>query len=147
MNIYTMPNRFSTGPRFFLEHGALRRQLEEQEMILDMERKRLTELRLEKHRMQQFQLLADSNADQESYVDNYESQQDSSINDVDQVIASMQSALFDLHLQSPLDSNGITECDSTAREEEEEDHRPDVLPEGRLMRSYTLLILLDENDS
>ena len=121
-----MPNRFSTGPRFFLEHGALRRQLEEQEMILDMERKRLTELRLEKHRMQQFQLLADSNADQESYVDNYESQQDSSINDVDQVIASMQSALFDLHLQSPLDSNGITECDSTAREEEEEDHRPDV---------------------
>ena len=40
-----------------MEHGvALRRQLEEQEMIVDMERRRLAELQFEKHRMQQFLL-------------------------------------------------------------------------------------------
>ena len=45
------------GPRAFMEHdGALRRQLEEQEMIVDMERRRLAELQFEKHRMQQFLL-------------------------------------------------------------------------------------------
>jgi hypothetical protein len=40
-----------------MEHdGALRRQLEKQEMILEMERRRLAELQFEKHRMQQILL-------------------------------------------------------------------------------------------
>eukprot|EP00250_Pteridium_aquilinum_P021706 c25201_g3_i2 orf=119-2359(+) len=47
------------GPCFFMEHDAIRKQLEEQEMIVEMERKRLSELQLQKHRRQQLQIQQD----------------------------------------------------------------------------------------
>ncbi|KAH7422189.1 hypothetical protein KP509_13G095300 [Ceratopteris richardii] len=40
------------GPRFFVEHDAIRKQLEEQDFIIEMERRRLAELHLQKQRRQ-----------------------------------------------------------------------------------------------
>lgn len=43
---------YLSGPRFFLEHDIIRRRLEEQELILELERRRLAELQVEKERRQ-----------------------------------------------------------------------------------------------
>lgn len=45
-----------SGPRFFMEHDALRKQLEDQEMIMEMERKRFAELHLQQQRRQHLQM-------------------------------------------------------------------------------------------
>ncbi|KAI5083117.1 hypothetical protein GOP47_0002860 [Adiantum capillus-veneris] len=45
-----------SGPRFFMEHDSIRKQLEEQEMIVEMERRRLAELQLQKQRRQQLHM-------------------------------------------------------------------------------------------
>ncbi|MCO5597947.1 hypothetical protein L7F22_052034, partial [Adiantum nelumboides] len=45
-----------SGPRFFMEHDAIRKQLEEQEMIVEMERRRLADMQLQKQRRQHLQI-------------------------------------------------------------------------------------------